>query len=35
VVALYASFAGSWIVYAVWPLTALVLALVVIRQRDV
>jgi ABC-2 type transport system permease protein len=33
--ALYASFAGSWIVYAVWPLAALVLALVVIRRRDV
>jgi ABC-2 type transport system permease protein len=32
---LYASFAGSWIVYAVWPLAALAMALVVIRRRDV
>lgn len=32
---LYASFTGSWIVYAVWPLTAIAVALVVIRRRDV
>jgi ABC-2 type transport system permease protein len=32
---LYASFAGSWVVYAAWPLAAMVLALLVIRRRDV
>jgi len=32
---LYASFTGSWLVYALWPLAALVLATVVIRWRDV
>jgi ABC-2 type transport system permease protein len=32
---LYASFRGSWVVYAAWPVTALVLALFTIRRRDV
>jgi hypothetical protein len=32
---LYATFTGSWIVYAAWPLAVLVPALVVIRRRDV
>jgi hypothetical protein len=32
---LYGSFTGSWIVYASWPLAAIVLALVVVRCRDV
>lgn len=31
----YASFAGSWLVYAVWPAVAIALALVVVRRRDV
>jgi ABC-2 type transport system permease protein len=31
----YATFAGSWVVYAVWPLVAIVLALVAVRRRDV
>jgi ABC-2 type transport system permease protein len=31
----YATFAGSWVVYAVWPLVAILLALVVVRRRDV
>ncbi|QIY68093.1 ABC transporter permease [Streptomyces sp. RLB1-33] len=30
-----ATAAGSWIVYAVWPLVAVVLASVVVRRRDV
>ncbi|MFD7201909.1 ABC transporter permease [Streptomyces sp. NPDC059893] len=30
-----ATVAGSWTVYALWPLVALVLALVVVRRRDV
>jgi ABC-type transport system involved in multi-copper enzyme maturation permease subunit len=30
-----ATVTGSWIVYAVWPLVAVVLALVVVRRRDV
>jgi len=32
---LYTPFIESWIVYAVWPLVALVLALIVVRCRDV
>jgi ABC-2 type transport system permease protein len=32
---LYASFTGSWVVYAAWPLAAMVLAFLVIRWRDV
>ncbi|MFD7984629.1 ABC transporter permease [Kitasatospora indigofera] len=31
----YASYAGSWAVYALWPLVAVALALVVVRRRDV
>ncbi|MCX5210423.1 ABC transporter permease [Kitasatospora sp. NBC_00240] len=31
----YASYAGSWTVYALWPLVAVALALVVVRRRDV
>lgn len=31
----YATLTGSWIVYALWPLVAIVLALVVVRRRDV
>ncbi|MCF3131096.1 ABC transporter permease [Streptomyces olivochromogenes] len=30
-----ATVTGSWIVYAVWPLAAVVLAVVVVRRRDV
>lgn len=30
-----ATVGGSWIVYAVWPLVAVVLAVVVVRRRDV
>ncbi|MCX5583729.1 hypothetical protein ACFV0H_33400 [Streptomyces erythrochromogenes] len=26
---------GSWIVYALWPLTAVALAVIVVRRRDV
>jgi ABC-2 type transport system permease protein len=32
---LYAPFTQSWIVYAAWPLVALILAVIVIRRRDV
>lgn len=32
---LYASFRGSWVVYAAWPVAALLLALFSIRRRDV
>lgn len=32
---LYASVSGSWTVYAAWPLIAMVLAVIVIRRRDV
>lgn len=32
---LYASFRGSWVVYAVWPVVAVLAAVVVIRRRDV
>jgi ABC-2 type transport system permease protein len=32
---LYATFTGSWVVYAAWPLVAMVLAVLVIRRRDV
>jgi hypothetical protein len=32
---LYASFTGSWLVYAVWPLAAITVALIVVRRRDV
>lgn len=31
----YATIAGSWVVYALWPLVAIVLALIVVRRRDV
>jgi ABC-2 type transport system permease protein len=31
----YATITGSWGVYAVWPLAAVVIALVVVRRRDV
>ncbi|MFC9326171.1 ABC transporter permease [Kitasatospora sp. NPDC057015] len=31
----YASYAGSWTVYALWPLVALTLAVLVVRRRDV
>ena len=30
-----ATITESWIVYAAWPLVAIVLALVVVRRRDV
>jgi hypothetical protein len=30
-----ATIAGSWTVYALWPLVTLVLALLVVRRRDV
>ncbi|MFE7096880.1 ABC transporter permease [Streptomyces erythrochromogenes] len=30
-----ATVAGSWIVYALWPLTAVALAVIVVRRRDV
>jgi ABC-2 type transport system permease protein len=32
---LYASFRAAWVVYAVWPVVAVLLALVAIRRRDV
>ena len=32
---IYATFTGSWVVYAAWPLAAMVLAVLVIRRRDV
>jgi ABC-2 type transport system permease protein len=32
---LYATCTGSWVVYAAWPLLAVVLAVLVIRRRDV
>jgi hypothetical protein len=32
---LYPSFGRSWLVYALWPLVAFVVALVVLRRRDV
>jgi ABC-type transport system involved in multi-copper enzyme maturation permease subunit len=32
---LYASFRGSWLVYLAWPVVAMLLALIVIRRRDV
>ncbi len=31
----YATFAGSWVVYAVWPAVALAGALITVRRRDV
>jgi hypothetical protein len=31
----YATVAGSWVVYAVWPVLALAVALVEVRRRDV
>ena len=32
---LYATFTGSWVVYAAWPLAATLLALIVVQRRDV
>jgi ABC-2 type transport system permease protein len=32
---LYATAVGSWVLYAAWPLAAMVLAILVIRRRDV
>jgi hypothetical protein len=31
----YATFTGSWVVYAVWPAAAITLALIMVRHRDV